>query len=454
MKKLPALSMDKILLVSGFTLALTLAGFWHHSQNNAMATNLMNLQQGVGTCFSRVNQTFTAAMIRDTRSPYLNRDFMSLSDECLRESAKTAAVDFAGQPKMARLHNELVSEAYWFHEKVTKLMGASPLNKEVTPLTALTEKYAKVEGLRMDLADQLDLAVSAVRSVQTRDLGLMGFAFLFFMISLSVMGWQGLKLARGRREIERQALSLLNTANANVGGMVDQLVTRALRLQGLNVTTQVFRDYHAEVLESMSLSGTAVRHREVDTAAIAVVSETEAATQVVPATTTETDSEDVVPMRHMLTTIALRMRVPMDAQDGSAVADADALAQILQAMGQRFAGWEARIVGSREEKNYLVRLQGTGVCLNSSELEYAARSNASMEGVDLNVVQAVDMAREEGIVVHARNRLGEDGTIEGAEMVLELPLTVNRGLVGLVRGKKRDLTLRLTEAQRNSDVVN
>jgi len=86
---------------------------------------------------------------------------------------------------------------------------------------------------------------------------------------------------------------------------------------------------------------------------------------------------------------------------------------------------------------------GDGVCLNSAELEYASNVEASLDGVDLNLVQALELARGAGIVAHARNRRGADGSIAGAELVLELPLVAGRTLNQVMSGKKRDLVARL-----------
>lgn len=463
MKKLPNIGLEKILLFCGFSLALTMAGFWHHRQNVGNAEHLATFQQGVSTCFARVTQTFTAAMIRDSRSPYLNKDFMSLSDECLRDGARTSGIELAAMPKASRINNDLVSEVYWFHEKVGKVIGANLLNsKDTVSLNGISEKYAKIEGMKMDLVDQIDMGLGQAREARLQDEFLMGGAFCLFMAALSILAMRRVRSMRALREIERQALSLLNTGNVNVGAMVDQLLGRAMAAAEMPVTLRVFRDYHGEVMEHMASRPVSRAPMKTETEiapVVEMVPEAEATDYVMPTQFAETlatpsatiemaeEIDAAAPagtdIRRLLVNQATRLNLGMDVQDGMVLADEEVAAQIIQAMGQRYAGWTARLEGKSHENLYTVRILADGACLNSSELEYASRVGARMDGVDLNVMMAVDMAREEGLYFHASNRMGNDGSIIGSETVLELPMIPQRNLKTVIRGKKRELEKQL-----------
>jgi hypothetical protein len=78
------------------------------------------LNQGVGTCFNRISQTFTAMMIKDIHSPYLNRGFMGLSDECLSETIKGINPFKQNIGKGYETLNKLISDVHWFHESVVR----------------------------------------------------------------------------------------------------------------------------------------------------------------------------------------------------------------------------------------------------------------------------------------------------------------------------------------------
>lgn len=445
MKKLQTIALEKILLFCGFSLALTVIGFWEFQSNVSMSEKLARVQTGMSTCFSRVNQTFTAAMIKDFNGPYLKRDFMALTDECLKEGSKAAGVDMSTLPKASVYFNELLSEVHWFHEKVVKVVGAQAGGVEV-PMNAINEKFMKIEQLKLDLTDQLDSVHGQYREARLRDELLVAAAFMMFMGSLFIFGLKELALLRHRREMEHKALSLLNTGSARAAAMVDQLVQKALTGQGMPVTAQVFNDYHTTVLEQMSFQPLPQRVKEQKaaepTAAVIETTQTEVAEMV-------KTEESAVDIRKLLTNQALRLKASMEVQDGEVNVDPEVLAQVIQAFGQRLVFGDLKLNGVRSADRYEVKLQATNLCFNVHELNYIADTTSSMEGVDVNVLIAMDLIRDHGLEAQVKNRLGNDGAIIGAEVVIGLNANPNRTLVNVVKGKKRDLQQRLSEVTFN-----
>lgn len=434
MKTLGPIGLEKILLFCGFSFALTVVGFWQFQHHAQQSEKLARVQSGVGTCFSRVTQSFTAAMIKEFTSPYLKRDFMALSDDCLREGTKAAGLDLTSFTKTDKIFNELVSEVFWFHEKVAKVLGAAGAKVDV-PMQAITEKYSKVEGLKLDLQDQLEIIGGQFREARMRDQILVAISFVMFIASLVMLGLRELASLRLKRAIERQALSLLNTGHAQTGGMVDQLVNRALGGQGMKVTAQVFADYHAGILERQAVRSQRPRSEEIEAPA---PEEAEVVSTAAPAPATIAP-EPEVDARKLLTGQAVRLKATMDVQDASVQADADVVAQLMHTLGQRFASGKVNLVGKREGERYVICVEASDVCLTASELNYIQGNTTKMDGVDVNVVIAMDLIREAHIDAVIRNRINAEGTIIGAEAVLSFLTTANRSLVTVVRGKKKDL---------------
>lgn len=444
MNKLNHLGLEKILLFCGFTFALTLVGFWQFQHHASEAEKLARVQSGVGTCFARVTQSFTAAMIKEFSSPYLKRDFMAMSDDCLRDGTKTAGIKMEAFSKANKVFNELVSEVYWFHEKVVKVLAVTAGNPNAqVPMQAITEKYTKVEGLKLDLQDQLDLMSTQFREARLRDELLVGSAFFFFIISLSILGIREISSIRQKRWIENQALSLLNTGHSQTGGMVDQLVQKALNGQGMFVTAQVFTDYHAGVLERMAIRTSAPIFEEKVEAIEPAMEEV----SVVAAPSIQTESE--IDARKLLTAQAVRLKASMEVQDATIVADPEVVAQLMQAFGQRFASGKVNLTGKREGERYVFCVEANDVCLRASELEYIHGKTHQMDGVDVNVIIAMDVIRDANVDAVIRNRINAEGTIIGAEAVLSFATNTNRTLVNVVRGKKKDLARTLGPAQFN-----
>lgn len=445
MKTLGPIGLEKILLFCGFSFALTVVGFWQFQHHAQQSEKLARVQSGVGTCFSRVTQSFTAAMIKEFTSPYLKRDFMALSDDCLREGTKAAGLDLTSFTKTDKIFNELVSEVFWFHEKVAKVLGAAGAKVDV-PMQAITEKYSKVEGLKLDLQDQLELIGGQFREARMRDQILVAISFVMFVASLVMLGLRELAALRLKRTIERQALSLLNTGHAQTGGMVDQLVNRALEGQGMKVTAQVFADYHAGILERQAVRAPSPRTEETQESLPQDVTEVFTAAAPAPAAIVP---EPEVDARKLLTGQAVRLKATMDVQDASVQADADVVAQLMHTLGQRFASGKVNLVGKREGERYVICVEASDVCLTASELNYIQGNTTKMDGVDVNVVIAMDLIREAHVDAVIRNRINAEGTIIGAEAVLSFLTTTNRSLVTVVRGKKKDLARTLAPSQFN-----
>jgi len=447
MKKIHSLGLEKILLFCGFSLALTLAGFWQYQHNVGEAEKLARVQSGVGTCFSRVTQSFTAAMIRENSSPYLKRDFMALSDECLTEGTKAAGIDLATFPKAGKLFNDLVSEVYWFHEKVVKVLAITVGNGNAQPpLTAISEKYTKVEELKLDLQDQLDVIMGQYREARFRDEILVAGAFLLFMLSLGLLGVKEAGLLRHKRQVESQALTLLNAGHSQVGAMVDQMVQKALKGQGMPIAGQVFADYHAGVLEHLATRFSAQATGVQVDAFTAPVEETKPSVVEVMKAAPEME----IDARKLLTSQAVRLKAQLEVQEGQVSADPEVLAQLIQAMGQRFTGGDLVIKGVRENDFYRVSVCVTGQCFNAAELNYVTRADAEMDGVNVNVVIAADLLRESAVRSQVQNVAAPNGgPIVGAEASFIYPVMNARTLTTVVKGKKKDLAKNLAPSLYN-----
>lgn len=216
MKKLLSISPAKIYLLCGLSLFMTLGAFWHHQMNQTQLDRLNILNQGVGTCFNRISQTFTAMMIKDIRSPYLNRGFMGLSDECLNETIKGINPFKKNVGKGYETLNQLISEVHWFHEKITKIhtpMLAKP--DLATSLTPLSDRYGKMENYKLDLVDEIDATTNQLRAVQMNDEYLMGAGLILFVLALSALSLQEFNRQQLQREIERDALNFLKAGKNN-----------------------------------------------------------------------------------------------------------------------------------------------------------------------------------------------------------------------------------------------
>lgn len=447
MKKLLSISPARIYVVCGLSLFMTLAAFWHHQMNQTQLDRLNVLNHGVGTCFNRISQTFTALMIKDIQSPYLNRGFMGLSDECLNETIKGINPFKKNVGKGYETLNQLISEVHWFHEKIVRI-HTPMLTNPTTPhqsLTPVSDRYGKMENYKMDLVDEIDAATSKLRDIQMNDEYLMGAGLIIFVLALTLLSLQEFNRLQLQREIEREALNFLKAGKGNVGAMVDQLVDRALTTQGLPVTAQIFRDYHGNLLERMSM-----RSPVIEEAAPAIPEVNEVDTQVEQAYTGHKTSlkEVLVSIQNLQPKDTIHMSEVRDVQMN---VEYEAFEQVVNSainqLATRRTDNKKIMIGNQiHSDKTVINLFLAGSTFNVSELEFAHGEKAiAADGIDMNLVILKEMVNESGVQWHLENKADRNGNITG----MNIRFTVNRAtkekakLVSVMKGKKKDLTKEL-----------
>jgi hypothetical protein len=452
MKKLLSVSSSKILFVCGLSLLMTLGSFWHHQTNQFQLDRMNVLNQGVGTCFNRISQTFTAMMIRDIHSPYLNRGFMGLSDECLNETIKGINPFKQNVGKGYQTLNNLISDVNWFHESVIRAHSPMVAGKNLNaPLNPLSEKFSKMEALKVNLVDEIDGTNARIREVQMNDEILMGIGLLAFVLALSLLALKEFNRAQLKREIEKQALNLLKAGQGNVGAMVDQLIDKGLQTQGLPVTAQIFRDYHGELMERLS-TGTAYQevkdtHRSPELNSEAPVQEK-----------LESFSGPKTSLKEVLVSIQninpKDLIKVTDLRDVQLACHFETFEQLLNAAVNKLASRrndDKKIIISNQvhSDRTVISLFLAGNTFTASELEFSQNNQGvSADSVDMNTVILKEMAKETNTTWYLENKTDRNGSITGMIIrlnALRVPkeMKTSKNLVSVLKGKKKDLALEL-----------
>ena len=446
MKKLLSFSSSKIYLACGLGLLMTLGAFWHHQMNQTQLDRMNILNQGVGTCFNRISQTFTAMMIKEIRSPYLNRGFMALSDECLNETIKGINPFRKNVGKGYETLNQLISEVHWFHEKIMKIHAPMLAGQNLNaPLSSISDRYSKMENYKVNLMDEIDAASYALREVQMNDEFLMGAGLIIFVLSLSLLSLKEFNRMQVQREIEREALNFLKAGKANVGAIVDQLVDRALTTQGMPVTAQIFRDYHEDMLEKNILRAPkATEAATTPTETIeAPVAEQEASEAAYTGFKTSL-KEILVSIQNIQSKDSIHMSEVRDVQLNVPYESFEQMinAAINQLATRRTDNKKIMISNQIHSDRSIVNLFLKGSTFNASELEFAEGTNAiAADGIDMNLVILKEMVNETGAQWYLENKTDRSGNITGMNIRFTAPRAPKERskLVSVFRGKKKDL---------------
>lgn len=446
MKKLLSVSSSKILMMCGLGLLMTLGAFWHLQTNQSQLDRMNVLNQGVGTCFNRISQTFTAMMIKDIHSPYLNRGFMGLSDECLNETIKGINPFKQNIGKGYETLNKLISDVHWFHESVVRTHSPMVSGKNLdAPLNPLSSKYSQMETLKINLVDEIDVTNSRIRQVQASDEVLMGMGLLMFVIALSILSLKEFNRLQLQKEIENKALNLLKTGQANVGAMVDQIIERGLLTQGLPVSAQIFKDYHGDLLERMSYRSAYQQDK---------TEKVEAKEEVPEFVEPESFNGVKTSFKEVLLSIqninAKDLIQVSDVRDVQLAVGFEGFEQLMNAAvnklaGRRIDGKKIIISNQIHSDRAVVNLFMAGNTFTATELDFSQNHQSiAADTMDMNMVLLKEMANETNTSWYMENKTDRAGMITG----MAIRFTVNRvpkdaksnkNLVSVVKGKKKDL---------------
>ena len=450
MKKLLGISSPKILMMCGLGLLMTLGAFWHYQANQSQLDRVNVLNQGVSTCFNRISQTFTALMIKDIQSPYLNRGFMGLSDECLNETIKGINPFKQNIGKGFVTLNKLISDVHWFHESVVRTHSPMIAGQKLdAPLNPLSAKFSEMENLKINLVDEIDVTNSRLREVQASDEVLMGVGLLMFVISLSLLSLKEFNRIQLQSEIEKKALNLLKTGQANVGAMVDQIIERGLLTQGLPISAQIFKDYHGDLLERLASRSAYYEDKNESNAVVE---------EVAVAVASENSHEPKTSFKEVLVSIQninpKELIQVSDVRDVVLAVEFEGFEQMMNAAINKLAsrrndGKPIIISNQIHSDRSVINLFLAGNTFTASELDFSQNNQSvSADSMDMNMMILREMAKETNAAWYIENKTDRSGMITGMAIRFTLNRVLrdaksNKNLVSVVKGKKKDLAREL-----------
>jgi signal transduction histidine kinase len=152
-----------------------------HYQQNIQKLGLM--QEGMGTCFQRLFQSYTARIIGDQTSPYLESSFLKDSENCLGEVVGLWEEAFNDKHVDAReALNTVSSDSHWFHEKlkIQENNGLAESTPESVILSNINTRFEKLEMRKDEFSNQLDSVKEEMTATVSN---VRNFFFAFVLLS-------------------------------------------------------------------------------------------------------------------------------------------------------------------------------------------------------------------------------------------------------------------------------
>lgn len=219
------------------------------------------LSSGVETCFSRVTQSFTALMLKEIKSNFLQSEFMTSTSSCWEEVSKVYQKNFDNKVAFSAV-NQLISDTHWFHEKLSKISAMIETQQVSLGDSNILSKYANLDDLKTSLLESMELL--AKKAKKTADTWLV--AFISFFIGMS--SWVLMNLLNSRqnsisRETLNKKITQLNLDEVQARELED-LLQKALQLSQIHEASKIFDIYKSVLIERTQQSVIATHQAQLD----------------------------------------------------------------------------------------------------------------------------------------------------------------------------------------------
>lgn len=248
MKKLVNVFESKRSIAGLFLLAGLVFTTYKIQENSGNIKRLTNFESGIQTCFTRVNQTYTANLLGDTASAYLTQNFQNLTEECLAEGILTVENSF--QDKLstaAKQLSNLASNVHWFHEDILAPNGSKNLagNSGARDVEARFEKIETTKDEILESTDKLKNDITNSLN-QQKNIFYISATLLVIIMLAEYMSLTRRRLSNNAREKEAQAELLDNGGATSV--KVGEIIRVALEQNDLINCSKLFANFHANAV--------------------------------------------------------------------------------------------------------------------------------------------------------------------------------------------------------------
>lgn len=240
---LSGMGSKKFLFVTLAVASLTGLSYFS-AQTSTQIQNLSVLSDGARTCFSRVQQSFMARMLGDTKSQYLSSEFMGNTERCLGEVSNLVGTHFSAQMSEAEKKiNTLATDVHWFHERISPNSDAFTKSAAGVLISNIGGRFAKLEMAHNFILDELQKKHQELGSAQERfTLGLqfMG-ALALLLIGLEI--FQRRSLAAEFQKLESEAERLCDSQDMSAL-QVQEVLKQALKHKEMSSCHKLFTQFH------------------------------------------------------------------------------------------------------------------------------------------------------------------------------------------------------------------
>jgi hypothetical protein len=456
---------------------LTLASFGIGQSRLSEYQKVSTINNGAATCFQRVSQSFTAAMVKDTASIYLQRDFTDLTSECLAEvmtqfqSVYSQAFEKAHKPL-----NNLINETHWFHQKLFRVQSQIQTEQFEPAGSNIVGKYAALETMRADFQDAIDAKLLELNS-SANVWGTMTWVFsALVMLSFGLLAFILYSNQKVVHAINSQASKMLDERDF-MATQVDSLMEDGLKTFDLKSLYELFAEHHADLLEGkvttsqVSTDEAPAKEKQQEKITIPEVTlEVTSEKQVdkkedIKVEVEEAPKEEVykgISFNETFNTVFERVQnqafssgviIDFDLEENLWVEEeSEGLLQVLMTMmsyalnaSSAVESFKKIMVRSESlDSRLIVRYSIVGHYFNVSELEYMSHHSNTSHDTAMDLILLKELAQDSLMDLKVLNKINDRGELWGAIIELDLkrieaPSSEKKRVSKIIRGTKKEI---------------
>jgi hypothetical protein len=246
MKQITGLLANKRIVSSIILLSGVLFFSYGIQENSQKIKRVTNLESGIQTCFSRVNQTYTAKLLNEQTSQYLSQNFQSLTEECFAEGILNVEDNLKiDLPVLAKKLSNLASNVHWFHEDSLLPANATRTLAPVDDTRNFGSRFEAIETTKDDVLDAAELFKAGISTKLNREKNYfyVTSALLVLMLVLEYIANANRKISNAAREIE--ASEELEDRDGIESVKIGEIIGVALEQNNLANCAKLFRSYYS-----------------------------------------------------------------------------------------------------------------------------------------------------------------------------------------------------------------
>jgi signal transduction histidine kinase len=235
MKSLFQFSRTGSLRLTAIAIFTTGALFYGYNSYFRDFKDLVSLHDGINTCSQRVNQSFTAKMIGDKNSVYMQNDFMNLSEDCFADTIAAFNANLASKLSLVGSQiNQLASETHSLHEKI--LLSASTSNE-------VGKIYERIESARNILVDEIDN--SKIKNQSSQNMLFISLVASFLLMALIAIKslLDMVSETKANLKLEALAREQLSSQDSDRAIKMEEIFTQIFRQNNLSFSSQMFQSF-------------------------------------------------------------------------------------------------------------------------------------------------------------------------------------------------------------------